>query len=117
MIRINDNLCTACGKCVDICPEGFSLEAGRVRVKNPDASCVKEAMEACSQKAIQSGIDNPAYPMDPNQPPPGSGMGRGMGSGRGAGMGRGRGMGSGRGSGMGRGTGSGRGRGGGGRGR
>lgn len=117
MIRINDNLCIACGKCADICPQGFRMEGDRARITNPDAPCVEEAMTACPQNAIQWDSGDPAMPPGGSGMGRGMGTGRGMGSGRGSGMGRGRGMGSGRGTGMGRGTGSGRGRRGGGRGR
>ena len=111
MIRINDNLCISCGKCVDVCPEGFVREGDRFRVKNPDAPCVEKAIALCPQKAIQLDPGDQAFPTDPNLPPPGSGMGRGMGSGRGRGMGSGRGSGMGRGMGGGRGSGRGGGRG------
>lgn len=55
-IRIDEERCTGCGICVDICPGVFELgESGSAFVKDSgraDADCVKEAVESCPSEAI-----------------------------------------------------------------
>ena len=53
-----DDTCTACGTCVEICPEVFELEGDIASVKNgADLSLdekIIEAAEACPVEAIHS---------------------------------------------------------------
>ena len=52
MLTIDEQLCTGCGRCVKICPEGFELINDRSIVKDSDAPCIKEAISACPSNAI-----------------------------------------------------------------
>ena len=90
--------------CVDTCPNGFEMKDEKSVVKDPNASCITEAISACPAGAIKSDTENSA-----------KGPTRLSGGGRGGGRGRGMGRGTGRGLGIGPRDGRGRGRGGGGR--
>jgi len=101
MVKIDKNKCIGCGVCASICSDGFEMIDNKSHVKNPNASCVKEAASSCPVNAIildeaesstntddTSGQDDNAQEKEDissNE----RGMGRGMGRGRG----RGRGMG------------------------
>ncbi len=53
MVTINP-MCIGCGACVSICADGFEMgDDGKSHVKNPDASCVKDAADACPVQAIE----------------------------------------------------------------
>jgi ferredoxin len=54
---VNEELCTGCGPCEDICPEVFKIEDGvsKVQVDTVPLSAVdtcREAMENCPTEAI-----------------------------------------------------------------
>jgi len=55
--HVNEELCTGCGPCEDICSEVFKIEDGLSRVKtdpvpaDAEDSC-REAMEECPTDAI-----------------------------------------------------------------
>ena len=56
-VRVDAELCVACGACVDICPEVFDLpgETAVVKMKTIPAEheeAVREAAEACPTEAI-----------------------------------------------------------------
>ena len=54
-VSIDKNKCIGCGVCVAVCPDVFELgEDGksRVKVKETDKKCVKEAKESCPTQAI-----------------------------------------------------------------
>jgi len=56
-VRIDENLCTGCGLCVDICPEVFEMEDEVSSVKVDKISSeleekVNEATESCPVEAI-----------------------------------------------------------------
>lgn len=56
-VRVDENLCTGCGLCVDICPEVFEMPEAVSIVKTQNISGdlvekVKEAAESCPVEAI-----------------------------------------------------------------
>jgi ferredoxin len=59
-VKVDDDLCIACGDCIDICPEVFdwnedgSLAISKVEEVPPeDEECAKEAVESCPVEAIK----------------------------------------------------------------
>ena len=104
MIWLNDNQCNGCGRCVEVCPDGFEKKGDKAVLKNPEADCMAQAMASCPVGAIGSDTQFNAPGMNQGplpswgQPPAtgafpggemGGGTGRGMGSGAGSGLGRG----------------------------
>ncbi|MFN4226753.1 MAG: ferredoxin [Candidatus Ratteibacteria bacterium] len=56
-VRIDENLCTGCGLCVDICSEVFEMgeTVSKVKLNNIPSELeekVKEAAESCPVEAI-----------------------------------------------------------------
>ena len=56
-VVVDENLCTGCGLCVDVCPEVFEMPEALSIVKTADipedlVDGVKEAMESCPVEAI-----------------------------------------------------------------
>jgi len=56
-VVVDENLCTGCGLCVDICPEVFEMPEALSIVKTMDITedlvdKVKEAVEGCPVEAI-----------------------------------------------------------------
>ena len=94
MIYINKNKCVGCAICADICPEGIKIKDDKAEIINEDADCLKDAADACPQKAIVLDVEDyknktdKATNMNYNQYMP-IGRGRGTGAGRGRGLGRG----------------------------
>ena len=106
MIWVDKNLCVGCGMCVDVCPDGFEVKDEISVVKDPNASCITEAISACPVEAIKSDTeDDTRGQTQPTVPIPGVGQGGGRGKGKGRGMGRGMGIGPRDGRGRGRGGG------------
>jgi len=106
MVKIDKNKCIGCGACASICPDGFEMIDNKSHLKNPNASCIKQAASSCPVDAIIldgeenvatenkiSSSENEDKDMQAKEdlPSEGRGIGRGMGTGRG--FGRGRGMG------------------------
>ena len=56
-VKVDQELCTGCGPCVEICPEIFELEGDIAKVKvdivpsQVEAAC-REAVEECPTDAI-----------------------------------------------------------------
>ena len=95
MININKNKCVGCGICANICPEGIEMVAGKARIKDENAECLKRATDACPKKAITfngEGFNNENINTDYDRnriAGQGKGFGKGQGRGSGAGMGQG----------------------------
>jgi len=51
-IKIDKEKCIGCGACESLCPDGFKVEDGKAKVKNPNAKCIKEAAESCPVQAV-----------------------------------------------------------------
>lgn len=56
-VSVDENLCTGCGLCVDVCPEVFEMPEALSIVKPTDitediAEKVKESAESCPVEAI-----------------------------------------------------------------
>ncbi len=55
-IKVDEELCTGCELCVQICPDVFDMnDEGKAVVKNPadeDLECVDEAVDSCPTTAI-----------------------------------------------------------------
>ncbi len=52
MIKINKETCVGCGRCTRVCPEGIEMNGGLARIKDENATCLKNAKEACPVNAI-----------------------------------------------------------------
>lgn len=57
VVKVDEELCTACGVCSDLCPDVFELDdVATVKVadvKGELLDCAKEAAESCPVEAIQ----------------------------------------------------------------
>lgn len=56
-VSVDENLCTGCGLCVDICPEVFEMPESISIVKTTEITAdvgekVKESAESCPVEAI-----------------------------------------------------------------
>jgi len=56
-VKVDEELCTGCGACADICPEVFDLQDDVAKVLAEDAPAdleesVREAAESCPVEAI-----------------------------------------------------------------
>ena len=57
-VKVDEELCTGCGKCSDLSPEVFEIENGKARAKlaeipNPLQDSCLDAMEECPVLAIE----------------------------------------------------------------
>ena len=54
MVKIDKKKCIGCGTCVAVCPEIFEMtDDNKAKIKSKkNASCIKEAIEACPVEAI-----------------------------------------------------------------
>ena len=106
---INKDMCTGCGICANICPDGIEMIEGKAVIKDENAGCLKEAAAACPRRAILLGDEKGKTEEDTgiNQDKINIGQGIGQGSRMGRGLGRGFGRGLGRGPRDGRGQGRG----------
>jgi ferredoxin len=56
VVKVDEELCTVCGVCSDMCPDLFDLDdVAIVKVSDVDGEmleCAKEAAEACPVEAI-----------------------------------------------------------------
>jgi len=86
--KINENECTGCGICANICPEGIEMINRKAKIKNENAICLKDAANACPRKCIL--LDGKESEESTN-----SNFNQGFGQGQGMGQGQGRGMGAG----------------------
>jgi ferredoxin len=58
--KVDEDTCTGCGLCVDICPEVFEMDGDVARAKVGDVpedleECAEEAAESCPVEAIEVG--------------------------------------------------------------
>lgn len=104
--RIDKTKCVGCGVCTDICPEGIEMVGEIAEIKDENAGCLKDAANACPQKAIifngEKSDNEIGRNFDQNYGQDrriNQGMGRGAGKGRGLGRGPRDGRGGGRGGG------------------
>ncbi len=52
-VKVDKEKCIGCGACAAVCSDGFELgDDGKAKVKNPKASCIKEAAASCPVEAI-----------------------------------------------------------------
>jgi ferredoxin len=93
--RIDKERCIGCGVCQNICPNGIKMAKGKAEIKDEKAECLKEASDACPQKAIilnendySKNKKNEKSRAEYNQYIT-MGQGRGIGAGKGRGLGRG----------------------------
>ncbi len=57
VVRVDEDLCTGCGVCSDMCPDVFELEDDVAKVRMEEVEddlldSVKEAAESCPVEAI-----------------------------------------------------------------
>lgn len=53
MVKVDLDKCIGCGACESICPDGFEMkEDGKSHVKNANAKCIGDAIDACPVDAI-----------------------------------------------------------------
>ena len=74
MVHVDESQCIGCGICQNVCPDGFEIINGKAKLKNDNALCIKDAVNACPRGAI---VLNGNVPVDDQ----GRGMGRGLGRG------------------------------------
>ena len=60
MVVIEESECTACGTCVEICPEVFALEDGAeaatvIQPTGGPEDSIQEAIDSCPTSCIQLG--------------------------------------------------------------
>lgn len=54
-VSVDKSKCIGCGVCVAVCPDVFELSEdgkSRVKIKETDKECVKEARDSCPTQAI-----------------------------------------------------------------
>lgn len=90
--RVDNAKCVGCAICEDICPKGIKMVNGKAEIKDENAECLKNAADACPQKAIILNGEKSKNKTDKtiNQnygQHELRGQGRGMGAGRGRGLG------------------------------
>jgi ferredoxin len=56
-VSVDEDSCTGCGLCVDVCPELFEMEGDIARAKVSEVpegqeDCAEEAAESCPVEAI-----------------------------------------------------------------
>ena len=100
MPRVNEK-CTGCKICVNMCPEGFEMDGEKAVVIDPEATCLKDAADACPVDAIELDDESEEEP----EPKPGIDRPNIRRSGRGKGQSRRSGQDAGRGPGFGEGPG------------
>jgi len=91
--KIDKNKCMGCGACVSVCPEGIEIINGKAKIKNENASCLKEAAKICPVGAFsnnneKSNSKNVNPYLGPGLGGIGLGFGRRFRRGRGRGFGR-----------------------------
>lgn len=52
MVKIDESRCMGCGICASICPDGIEVIGGTAKIKNENATCIKEAAASCPRHAI-----------------------------------------------------------------
>jgi ferredoxin len=55
MLKVKQNECIACGLCVSLCPDVFTIdETGRAEViSDKNLACARQAANSCPVKAIE----------------------------------------------------------------
>jgi Fe-S-cluster-containing hydrogenase component 2 len=109
MFHVNEEKCTGCGVCVNVCPQGaISMADDKAVIDINKCTECGECYHICPQGAIYSDSQSRQnIPQNQDQMFSGSWLGPGSEMGRGSGRGRGRGPGRGHGNGRGRGRGGG----------